>query len=67
VTDKETKIIDKAQARKSKTNDLGKASNPFSVFNNFQPSHFVNVAQTCGMEMGNDETSMLEIISTMEA
>jgi hypothetical protein len=67
VTDKGTKIIDKAQARKSRTNDLGKSSNPFSVFNNYQPAHFVSVAQPYGIEMGNDKTYVLEIINTMEA
>jgi hypothetical protein len=66
VTDKGEKIIDKAQARKAKTNDLGKTSNPFSVFNNYQPAHFVSVAKSCGIEMGNVETSAFEIISTME-
>jgi hypothetical protein len=44
VTDKETKIIDKAQDRKIKTNELGKNYNLFSILNIFQPSHFVNVA-----------------------
>jgi hypothetical protein len=44
VTDKETKIIDKAQDRKIKTNEPGKKYNPFSILNIFQPSHFVNVA-----------------------
>jgi hypothetical protein len=67
VTDKGAKVIDKAQARKAKTNDLDKSSNPFSVFNNYQPAHFVSVAQSCGIEMGNVKTSALEIISTMEA
>jgi hypothetical protein len=47
MTDKETKIINKAQARKIKTNELGKISNPFSVFNNFHPSYFERVAQSC--------------------
>jgi hypothetical protein len=67
VTEKETKIIDKAQARKSKTNDPGNDSNPFSVFNKFQSSHFVHVALYCGIELGNGDTSMVEIINTMEA
>jgi hypothetical protein len=67
VTNKGVKITDKAQARKAKTNDLGKTTNPFSVFHNFHPSHFVSVAQSCGLEMGNAETSALEVINTMEA
>jgi hypothetical protein len=67
VTDKGAKVIDKAQARKAKTDDLDKSSNPFFVFNNYQPAHFVSVAQSCGIEMGNVKTSALKIISTMEA
>jgi hypothetical protein len=64
---KGAKIIDKAQARKAKTNDQGKTTNPFSVFNNFQPTHFVNVAQSYGIYMGDSETAALDILSTMEA
>jgi hypothetical protein len=51
VIDKETRIIDKAQARKTKTNEPGTSSYPFSVFNSIQSSHIVNMAQSCGIEM----------------
>jgi predicted RNA polymerase sigma factor len=61
------KIIYKARARKTKTNDLGNTSNFFSVFNNYHPDHFVSIARSCGIEMGCGETSALEILSTMKA
>jgi hypothetical protein len=67
VTNNETKIMDKAQTRKIKANELGKNSDPFSIFNSFQPSHFVNVSQACSIEMGNGEVVIPEIISIMEA
>jgi benzoyl-CoA reductase/2-hydroxyglutaryl-CoA dehydratase subunit BcrC/BadD/HgdB len=48
LTDKGGKINDKVQARKDKPNDLGNTYNPFSIFSNFDPAHFVNVAQSYG-------------------
>jgi hypothetical protein len=67
VTDKDTRIMDKAQARKIKSNESGMNTNHFSIFNNFLSSHFVNVAQSCGIQIGNDEASMADVINTMVA
>jgi hypothetical protein len=67
VADKDFRIQVKAGARKNKANELGNDANPFSIFNKFQSSHFVHVAQSYGIELDNDDISMVEVISTMEA
>jgi hypothetical protein len=67
VIDRGAKIMDKSQARKTKENEPGMSKNPSSILSNFHSSHFVNVAQSCGIKMGNDEASLIEVIKTLEA
>jgi hypothetical protein len=59
--------LEKAQTRKIKASDPGKNADPFSIFNSFQPSHFVNVARACGIEMEDVEGVIPDMISIMEA
>jgi hypothetical protein len=47
------KIIDKAQAKKAKAHENSSIpKNSFSDLDKFPASHFVSVAQTCGIKVG---------------
>jgi hypothetical protein len=45
----------------------GIPKNPFTVLDNFPASHFVGVAQACGIKLGGSDSSGVEIIDTMLA
>jgi hypothetical protein len=65
--DKNVKILDKAQARKELSyKDEGINKNSFSIFNSFSPIHFANVV-SCGIELGKEGNSELEVIETLVA
>jgi hypothetical protein len=66
VTDKVVKVMDKTQAKRAKAYmSSGIPKNPFTIPDNFPASHFVSVAQTCGIKMGETDSSGVEIIDTI--
>jgi hypothetical protein len=68
MTDKNVKILEKAQARKEMNyKDESSTETPFSVFNSFSPVHFANVASTCGIVLGKEGKIELEVIETLVA
>jgi hypothetical protein len=55
VIDKVVKVMDKTQAKRAKAYmSSGIPKNPFTIPDNFPASHFVSVAQTCGIKMGGN-------------
>jgi hypothetical protein len=68
VTDKNVTIMEKVQSKEAKAYlDTCITKNPFTILDNFPASHFVNVAQSCGIKLGECGTSGVEIINKMEA
>jgi hypothetical protein len=67
VANRDAKIMDKAQARKTKENEPGISKKSSSILRNFHFDHIVSVAQSCGIILGKDESSVLEVIKTLEA
>jgi hypothetical protein len=66
--DKEVKILEKAQAFKSKLfQDTGKSMSSFSVSSSSNTNHFLEVAKSCGVVIGNEHVSEIEVINTLEA
>jgi hypothetical protein len=64
ITDKTTKILEKAQNKMEYTSE---DKNYFSILNTFTSQHFVNVASACGVSLGDSEEKELDVISTVLA
>jgi hypothetical protein len=71
VKDKNMMILDKATAKKvlelKKVCLSSPSSSSFTVFNSFDPLHFVNIASTSGIILGNDMNSEREVVNVMVA
>jgi hypothetical protein len=64
VPNKATNVLEKAQGRMEA---LFGGNNYFSILNSFSSQHFVNVASSCGIDLGSNEEKELEVISTVLA
>jgi hypothetical protein len=71
VEDRCMKILDKATAKKGlelkKTSLSSSPYSSFTVFNSFDPLHFVNMASYSGIILGNDMNSEREVVNVMLA
>jgi hypothetical protein len=68
LTDKSTKIMDKAQALKTKAfHKSCTNTDPFSVLEYVNANYFINVAKSCGIMLGDNENTEIEVIKKIEA
>jgi hypothetical protein len=68
VSDKNVRILDKAQALKAKPfHELGINHNPFSILSSYNSEHFISVAHSCGLVLVDDNVAELKVLSTMKA
>jgi hypothetical protein len=68
VEGKNMKILDKAAAKKEQDfKKAGLSSSSYTVFNSFDPLHFVNIAAASGIMLGNDSSTEREAINVLLA
>jgi hypothetical protein len=68
LTNKSAKIMDKAQALKTKAlHKSGTNTNPFSILEFVNSDHFINVAHSCEIMLGDNENTEIEAIKKIEA
>jgi hypothetical protein len=68
VESKNMKILEKATAKKEQDfQKAGLSSSSYTVFNSFDPLHFVNIASTSGIILDNDISSEREAVNVMLA
>jgi hypothetical protein len=62
------KILDKATAKKEQDfKKVGLPSSSYTVFNSFDPLHFVNIATASGIMLDNDSSTVREAINVLLA
>jgi hypothetical protein len=61
------RILDKATAKKEQDFKKAGLSSSYTVFNSFDPLHFVNIAAASGIMLGNDSSTEREAINVLLA
>jgi septin family protein len=64
IADETTNVLEKAQNRVEATFE---GKNSFSILNSFSSQIFVNVASSCGINLGINKEKELDVISTVLA